>query len=99
MIPTGDDMRRSALLMCILLTVGPAFAADSPHEFTPATESYRYEFPRDHGSHETFRTEWWYYTGNLTSKDGRPFGYQLTFFRRAMPPDQVRTLPSKWSVS
>lgn len=99
MLPTGDDMRRSALLMCTLLTVGPALAADSPHEFTPATESYRYEFPRDHGSHETFRTEWWYYTGNLTSKDGRSFGYQLTFFRRAMPPDQVRTLPSKWSVS
>lgn len=99
MFPTGHDMRRSVLLMCMLLAVGPVLAADSRHEFTAATEDYRYEFPRDHGSHDTFRTEWWYYTGNLTSNDGRTFGYQLTFFRRGMPPDQVRTLPSKWSVS
>ena len=67
--------------------------------FTQAREGYRYQFPRDHGSHDTFRTEWWYYTGNLTAKDGRAFGYQLTFFRRGIPPDQVETLPSKWSIT
>ena len=68
-------------------------------EFTAAKEGYRYEFPRDHGSHDTFRTEWWYYTGNLVTTDGRAFGYQLTFFRRGMPPDQVKTQPSKWSIT
>jgi predicted secreted hydrolase len=99
MIPSGKDMRRSILLMCLLLTVSPVLAADSRREFTPATEAYRYEFPRDHGSHGTFRTEWWYYTGNLTSKDGHEFGYQLTFFRRGIPLDQVKTLPSKWSIT
>lgn len=82
-----------------LCVVGPSGAADRPQEFRLATEGYRYEFPRDHGSHDGFRTEWWYYTGNLTTKHGRQFGYQLTFFRRGMPAEQIKTLPSKWSVT
>ena len=37
-------------------------------------------FPRDHGSHPDFKTEWWYVTGalDLPRKD---IGFQLTFFR------------------
>ena len=77
----------------------PALATDSANDFAVAREGYAYDFPRDHGSHDGFRTEWWYYTGNLRGKDGRPFGYQLTFFRRAMPPDRIKTLPSRWSIS
>ncbi|MCY4218072.1 MAG: carotenoid 1,2-hydratase [Gammaproteobacteria bacterium] len=41
------------------------------------------QFPGDHGAHENFRQEWWYFTGNLKSQEGREFGYQLTFFRFA----------------
>ena len=44
------------------------------------------EFPRDLGPHEDYQTEWWYYTGNLETADGRPFGYQFTIFRRALQP-------------
>ena len=84
------------VLLCCLCLVATA-AADN--DFTQALEGYRYQFPRDHGSHDRFRTEWWYYTGNLTAKDGRAFGYQLTFFRRGMPPQQVETLPSRWSIT
>jgi predicted secreted hydrolase len=43
-------------------------------------------FPPDHGPHSGFRTEWWYYTGNLQSAEGRHFGFQLTFFRIALAP-------------
>ena len=89
--------RRFLLLFCCLCLV-PTVSADIG-AFTEAREGYRYQFPRDHGSHDRFRTEWWYYTGNLTAKDGRAFGYQLTFFRRAIPPDQIETLPSKWSIT
>jgi predicted secreted hydrolase len=32
------------------------------------------------------QTEWWYYTGNLETVEGRYFGYQLTFFRRGLGP-------------
>jgi predicted secreted hydrolase len=77
-----------------------AFGADaSATSFRPATAGYRYEFPRDHGSHQAYRTEWWYYTGHLQAKNGRTFGFELTFFRRAIPPDEVKTQPSQWSVN
>jgi predicted secreted hydrolase len=82
-----------------LMVVVPGLAADTAEEFRFATEGYRYAFPRDHGAHEEFRTEWWYYTGQVTTKDGRPFGYELTFFRRGMPREQTKTLPSKWAVT
>src|SRR6267378_3484537 len=68
------------LASCLAMFV-PGLAADTAQEFRFATEGYRYAFPRDHGAHEEFRTEWWYYTGKVTAKDGRPFGYELTFFR------------------
>ena len=43
-----------------------------------------YEFPRDHFNHPDFQTEWWYYTGNLRTSEGRRFGFELTFFRQAV---------------
>lgn len=51
-----------------------------------ALPGWKYEFPRDHGHHSGFKTEWWYFTGNLESADGREFGYQLTFFRQGIRP-------------
>jgi len=93
------QLRHLLFLLGSLLVVVPGLAADTTQEFRLATAGYRFAFPRDHGAHEDFRTEWWYYTGQLTTKDGRPFGYELTFFRRGMPPDQTKTLPSKWAVT
>lgn len=101
-VPRRAAATTQAICCCLsigLLVGGLGSAADRPAEFRAATEGYRYEFPRDHGSHDAFRTEWWYYTGHLSTKDGRRFGYQLTFFRRGMPPDQVKTLPSRWSLT
>jgi predicted secreted hydrolase len=46
-----------------------------------------FRFPADHGAHPGFRTEWWYYTGNLESDDQRNYGFQLTFFRVQTSPD------------
>ncbi|MGD2177463.1 MAG: carotenoid 1,2-hydratase, partial [Anaerolineae bacterium] len=58
-----------------------------------------FDFPADHGPHPDFQTEWWYYAGNLESEDGRHFGYQLTFFRRALePPAQHAERQSKWAA-
>jgi predicted secreted hydrolase len=47
-------------------------------------------FPTDHGPHSDHQTEWWYYTGNLVADGGQRFGYQLTFFRRALVPPALR---------
>ena len=46
-----------------------------------ASPTYSLSFPRDHAAHPDYRIEWWYYTGNLYTREGRRFGYQLTFFR------------------
>ena len=43
-----------------------------------------YTFPSDHLPHSSFKTEWWYFTGNLNDVAGRRFGYQLTFFRQGV---------------
>jgi predicted secreted hydrolase len=57
--------------------------------FVSASDSWFYvtgpchlKFPEDHGPHPGFRTEWWYYTGNVSDNNGVEFGFQLTFFRR-----------------
>lgn len=56
-------------------------------------------FPRDHGPHEDFQTEWWYYTGNLEGDQGERFGFQLTFFRRALlGPDLRSQRDSDWAA-
>jgi predicted secreted hydrolase len=57
-------------------------------------------FPRDFGPHPEYQTEWWYYTGNLETADGRHFGYQLTFFRRGLlPPSQLPGRSSDWATN
>jgi predicted secreted hydrolase len=90
----------AALLLSTLFSA--AGTATSPpaetNGFRVAKPGYGYEFPRDHGSHDQFRTEWWYYTGHVASKNGRRFGFQLTFFRRAVALDQMQTLPSRWTI-
>ncbi|RIK57878.1 hypothetical protein DCC62_29680 [candidate division KSB1 bacterium] len=71
---------------------GPATQADKQEKQKPKTSfmqaisSRAWQFPRDHGQHPKFRTEWWYFTGNLQSEDGRAFGYQFTIFRNALTP-------------
>lgn len=84
----------------LLLSLGSqSVATDLANQpFSIATPGYHYRFPKDHGAHERFRTEWWYYTGHLLAADGRAFGFQLTFFRRGIPPDRVKTDPSQWSL-
>ncbi len=52
--------------------------------FARASVPMAFNFPQDHGPHPEFRTEWWYYTGNLADDAGNQFGYQLTFFRSAL---------------
>ncbi len=46
----------------------------------------QFSFPRDHGSHPDFAIEWWYITGHLFATNQAQFGFQATFFRRALMP-------------
>ena len=51
-----------------------------------ASPGFTYQFPRDHGIHPNFKTEWWYFTGSLRAADGREFGFELTWFRQGLTP-------------
>lgn len=53
----------------------------APHGFRHALPGYEFEFPRDHGTHDEFRTEWWYFTGHLRGTSGTRYGFEATFFR------------------
>jgi predicted secreted hydrolase len=80
-----------ALLIAFFFPISLALA-----QFQPALPGYRYEFPRDYFNHPDYQTEWWYYTGNLQSADGRKFGFELTFFRQGVSRDP--TPKSTWDV-
>jgi predicted secreted hydrolase len=69
-----------AIITCLPLGQLPILASHAT-SYLPVTGPCHLVFPRDHGSHPGYRTEWWYYTGNLRSSEGKRFGFQLTFFR------------------
>lgn len=78
--------RKASILL--LFAVLPLLGGATAHgeAFLPVLGPCGLSFPRDHGEHPGHLTEWWYYTGNLEARDGRPFGFQLTFFRRQILP-------------
>jgi predicted secreted hydrolase len=67
--------RRAFMLSCLLSAI-----ADATPQYAKVLRGLALQFPRDHGAHPDFRTEWWYVTGalDLPRKD---IGFQLTFFR------------------
>ena len=73
-----------SLLSWTLLFLLLQLAAPAPAQWALARPGWRYEFPRDHLPHRDFKTEWWYFTGNVQTAEGRRFGYQLTFFRQGL---------------
>ncbi len=78
-------MMRRTLAACIAVLFASTPAAPAVgYQWELALPGYRYEFPRDHFNHPGYQTEWWYYTGNLKSPEGRRFGFELTFFRQGM---------------
>jgi len=61
-------------------------------QFQPALPGYEFSFPRDHGTHDEYKTEWWYYTGHLDAEGGKRYGFELTFFRVGIvPPGDAKT--------
>jgi predicted secreted hydrolase len=80
------------------VTAKPAVTSTAQSGFTVADGSRPLTFPDDFGSHEDFRTEWWYYTGNLQqTPEGRHFGFELTIFRVGLlPPTAELPTDSEW---
>jgi predicted secreted hydrolase len=72
------------------ITTYELLEAASYPEFKTVQEPQDFSFPRDHGPHLDYETEWWYYTGNLVADSGERFGYQLTIFRRGLAPGEAQ---------
>lgn len=84
-------MRNKALSLLLFIALLPAAA-----QYQQALPGYQYQFPRDHFDHPAYRTEWWYYTGNLKAADGRRFGFELTFFRQGL--DREEQNSGDWNL-
>jgi predicted secreted hydrolase len=69
--------RRTVLALPLALACGIAHANGFPVVVAGRPPT----FPRDHGSHPDYRTEWWYITGWLADRDAAELGVQVTFFR------------------
>ncbi|TFZ04225.1 lipocalin-like domain-containing protein [Ramlibacter rhizophilus] len=78
--------RRQALALLAGAAARPAWALP-PRQLA---------FPRDHGAHPGFRTEWWYITGHLRAGTGRDFGFQVTFFRTRV--DAAQAIESRFAA-
>jgi predicted secreted hydrolase len=89
-------MKGALVLAWVLACGGLAASGQNAAGWRNAEPGRILHFPADHASHPDYRLEWWYYTGNVRSSDGRPFGYQLTFFRIGVDPAPVN--PSRWTV-
>lgn len=83
---------------CLFIVAAPGMSQEE--EFRKVDGPCNLRFPADHGPHPGYRTEWWYYTGNLADDAGRRFGFQLTLFRHQIsPPGARRQWPrpaSRW---
>lgn len=84
----------------IMAVAGWIALSCAAQEWREATAGWRYQFPRDHHVHSSFKTEWWYFTGNLFDGSGRRFGFELTFFRQGiLPPGEQKPERSRFIVS
>ena len=81
------------LILAVLLAGG----AGAGEAFEMPRPGRVFQFPRDHGAHPEYKTEWWYYVGHLQGASGEAFGYQLTFFRVAVRKPDPRAR-SAWSL-
>jgi len=84
-------------ISCSVLLVGCCWALAGIEPYREAAPGYHYSFPRDHFEHSNFRTEWWYYTGNLRDSGGKRFGFEMVFFRQGQRRSETDN-PSAWRI-
>jgi len=94
-----NQAKRWALMACVFCIASTSSRAA---EFATVTPDQPLVFPQDTGAHPAFRTEWWYATGWLDQPDGKPLGFQITFFRSATghdPADPGAFAPSQLIIA
>ncbi len=71
-------------------------SSEEVEKFARVLGPRKFIFPEDHGPHPEYRVEWWYFTGNLQDQDQNDYGYELTFFRFSLTPDEIPVSNSNW---
>ena len=83
------------LLSFIVFTGSPSFAEP---RFKQVLAPQEFIFPRAHGAHPDYATEWWYFTGHLQAKhSSRSYGIELVFFRVGI--GRERESASAWAAN
>ena len=82
-------------VVCLALLIGRPVSADDPvpGDWLRALPGWTYRFPADHLVHPDYKTEWWYFTGNVAAAGGKEYGYELTFFRQGVMAPAERAVP------
>jgi predicted secreted hydrolase len=90
-------VRRGQARAVLLLALACAWlrTAAAAEDYAPVQPGHELQFPRDHGSHPQFRTEWWYLTGWVKDAAGAELGIQITFFRNR--PRVAENNPSRFA--
>jgi len=94
--------RRCVSIALIAGAAAPTLLASQPPvspasaDYTPVQQGVPIEFPRDHGAHPAYRTEWWYVTGWVRDANGSERGIQITFFRNR--PGVAESNPSAFAA-
>ena len=102
--PVKLHVLTAILALASSIVFDPSFQAQG---FKSALPGYEFSFPRDHGAHAEYRTEWWYYTGHLTTASGRRYGFEVTFFRVGVTPpapkqtewDLQQVMPAHFAIT
>jgi predicted secreted hydrolase len=81
--------------IAMLATLPAQAAAPEFKPVVPLPPAATLQFPADYGAHPDYKTEWWYVTGWLDTADGKPLGFQVTFFRSATGHDRAN--PSQFA--
>lgn len=82
---------RAFLVLCLFLAASALPAQEPAPSWKRAQPNVPIVLPDDEVAHPDYKTEWWYFTGNLwDDASDRRFGYQLTFFRIGVRPPAER---------
>jgi len=90
------SLSRRAIPFLVFAAIA-TYAAGPEFHWREAVPGYHFVFPRDHFDHPEYRTEWWYYTGNVEDEKGSRFGFELVFFRQGQP-RTANPNPSAWRI-
>ena len=89
--PSHGMLRLGSVLGEISESSAGASHARSSYAHAEVVREFR--FPADHGSHDRFRSEWWYLTVMLDDENGSEFGVQFTVFRQALKAQEISINP------